>query len=805
MGTRSSRTRTQVRAAILAALAALLLVAFAAPAFAAPTEPTLTVDELRIKLESGPMTGYLKTVVHGFTIEKIPVTVEDIVELSWGNLILAEASGPVIDKLGGVASGMSGSPVYVDDGGVDKLVGALSYGSDFTIGGMFMATPVAYMAAVESDYLKPPAMGTYPLAEPLQTDAGRVKSVVITRAADAAQVEAAAGEMVFAPLGLVEIGGLPPQTRAYKELAAKLEKQTGLPVVAAGAASLAPPSAPALEAGSSIFQLFSQGVVWYGSAGTATYVNGDVVMAYGHPAWWTGSCGAAMAGGYVSGIWPSQWAPFKLLAPRDLKGTIVQDRNWGIAGKVGQMPDMVPVTSTVTFPEQGDRVVSTASTAAQWAFQTDGYQDLAGYLVLQALWDACDAYIMAGSASTTTTIEVSDATDSYKKYTVELDNVWDSYDITWDPAFEVLDALWTLGSDPDGVLDVRLDSVDFRATVSTTRKSARLVDIALPNGLKTGDNIVRLSYYGYGSSVLKTQDVTLTLPAGKPVNGDLEVTPAGWSDWYYEDWMGESGDTGAPATLAEIVDDLNSQAKNSDLILTFYPREEGGGEEPLSAMSSAASRGVDGSRLDPVEVTVSTAWVFQDMLYGSTIPVELYARPARANLGRPVLLNGYVYGVDADVPVTIVAVDAATGAETPVETVTAVYEEGQAMFETVAEPPLHNTTYIARVGSVGDWLPGSADATVKVRAQVRLASSVSGRKVTLKARVQPPDTGGNVAFQRYSGGRWRTTATVAVSATGVARTSWTAPGAGTYRWRAKFLGSTLNLAQTSAVARVVVR
>ena len=56
--------------------------------------------------------------------------------------------------------------------------------------------------------------------------------------------------------------------------------------------------------------------------------------------------------------------------------------------------------------------------------------------------------------------------------------------------------------------------------------------------------------------------------------------------------------------------------------------------------------------------------------------------------------------------------DAATGTETPLETVTAVYEEGQAMFEAVAEPPLHNTTYIARVGAVGDWLPGSADDKV---------------------------------------------------------------------------------------------
>ena len=69
----------------------------------------------------------------------------------------------------------------------------------------------------------------------------------------------------------------------------------------------------------------------------------------------------------------------------------------------------------------------------------------------------------------------------------------------------------------------------------------------------------------------------------------------------------------------------------------------------------------------------------------------------------------------------------------------------------------------------------------------------------------PADTGGNVAFQRYTGGRWRTVAKVDVSATGSAKTTWTAPGDGTYRWRAQFLGSTLNATQTSAAVRVIVR
>lgn len=810
------RRRIPARAALFVVLAAIILLTAATSAFAAPSEPTLTLDELRAKLESGPIDGYMKTVVKGYTIEQIPLTVLDTVEYSWGSLILFEATGPVIDKIGGVAAGMSGSPVYVDDGGVDKLIGAVSYGDWFTIGGMAMASPIEYMAALETDYpVKPPAPGTYKLAEPVQTSAGPVRSVVVARSQDAAkQADAKAGQVVMAPLTVLEIGGLSPQSRAYKKLAAKLERQTGLtarPASGAGYWSGAP--APPLEAGSSICQIFSLGAVWYGAAGTATYVNDDVAVAFGHPSWWTGSCGAAMTAGYVSAIWPSDIDPWKMITPRDVKGTITQDRNWGIAGVVGQDPDMFPVDVHVAFPEEG-RDVLTKSTAVQWAFQNEIYSDLPSYLVMQALWDACDARILPGSAETTTTIVVSDETGTY---TVELENVWDSYDITWDPAWDVYDAVWALASDPDGVLDVRLESVDFEATISSARRSGRLVDIIVPGGLRTGDNLVQITYYAYGSRDLKTLSTTLTIPEGKPVNGELELMPASW-DWWYSDyyWDSESGgDASPPATLEEVVDQLNSQAKNSDLLLTFYPRE---GDEEEDGRDSAVkwSPGIaniddpygDGdTKYDPVEVVVPTDLVFDGYLYKATIPVELRARPARVAFGERAMLSGMVMGITKDVPVSLFRIDAATGTETPVGTVTAVYDsrEGVAFFDKRVATSPHHTTFVARVDAVDDWLPGSADDDVKVRAAVRLGSSVSGRRMTITARVRPADTGGRVALQRWAGGGWRTVKTAKVPASGKVSASWQAPGSGTFRWRARFLGSELNLAQTSAVRNVAVR
>ena len=47
---------------------------------------------------------------------------------------------PVMKDIGGIAAGMSGSPLFIDVGG-DKMIGALSYGDIFTLNGLGLATP----------------------------------------------------------------------------------------------------------------------------------------------------------------------------------------------------------------------------------------------------------------------------------------------------------------------------------------------------------------------------------------------------------------------------------------------------------------------------------------------------------------------------------------------------------------------------------------------------------------------------------------------------------------------------------------
>ena len=158
-----------------------------------------------------------------------------------------------MDQIGGIAEGMSGSPLYVDDNGTAKLVGAVSYGDMFTTGGLGLATPIQYMSAIESTYGVSGAMAAQAatparavtFAKPVRTPAGQIDRIVVARSrADAERLQRTAGAPVFAPLAAVQIHGLAPGSRAYKALAKHLTKQ-GFDVAPSGlAVAMTPPSIP---------------------------------------------------------------------------------------------------------------------------------------------------------------------------------------------------------------------------------------------------------------------------------------------------------------------------------------------------------------------------------------------------------------------------------------------------------------------------------------------------------------------------------------------------------------------------------
>lgn len=103
-----------------------------------PTDPILPLSQVK-----PGMKAEIRTVLHGTKISRFSATLLGIVprKTSPKNLVLIRVDDPYVRANGGIAAGMSGSPVYV--GG--KLVGAIGYGWQFSDNNLGLVTPIEEM------------------------------------------------------------------------------------------------------------------------------------------------------------------------------------------------------------------------------------------------------------------------------------------------------------------------------------------------------------------------------------------------------------------------------------------------------------------------------------------------------------------------------------------------------------------------------------------------------------------------------------------------------------------------------------
>jgi hypothetical protein len=193
----------------LAAVLAVSLTLAVAPRTASAASPaTLDLARLQALLDASPsgVNGVFDTVVGGGA-GQLPTTIAMKVLAIVGGagpdgaliLFQADMTDPVMARIGNIAMGMSGSPLYVPDDGQRKLIGALSYGDMFTLGGLGLATPIQYMLALEAGHdLGPtaaPIKGVRPGLSPYRTRSVRLAASV--KSAEGATVR----RIVVAPRG----------------------------------------------------------------------------------------------------------------------------------------------------------------------------------------------------------------------------------------------------------------------------------------------------------------------------------------------------------------------------------------------------------------------------------------------------------------------------------------------------------------------------------------------------------------------------------------------------------------------------
>jgi hypothetical protein len=357
--------------------------------------------------------------------------------------------------------------------------------------------------------------------------------------------------------------------------------------------------------------------------------------------------------------------------------------------------------------------------------------------------------------------------------------------VSYQAGRDAAQALMQLAANPDGVLQPRIESVDVVADVSATQLSARIQDVTLPDGIQVGDNRVRIDYYRYGSSTPQTVEGTLTIPKGMSLYGRLTITPASWNQWG-GGWCCcccccDGGGSGAPQTLADMVESLNEQPKNSDLLLSYEPY--------------GGSYDSDEGEPTGVEVTVPTSYVFDSYFSKRTARVMVQARPAKVAYGGATQLIGMVRSSkDLQVSIYRQNVDAATPVF--VGKVKATAKRGYAYFKKVVPGLTKNAELIARTEATANELPGSASADVKVSAQIWLSGASK-----LTVHVRPADASGTAKLQLNKSGRWVSYKTVKIKS-GEGSTSLPK---GTHTLRVKFSGSDLCAATTSRSFTITVK
>ena len=265
--------------------------------------PLMPVENLK-----AGMRGYAKTVISGDTIETFPVEVLGVTGSdSMGYQILIRAGGQVMERSGGIAQGMSGSPVYIDG----RLAGAIAYGTAFTDPHYCLLTPIQDMLDIldKPEPHRNAAAPLLPKGTPLLAGG-------------------------FTPAGLSALrDGLQPY---------------GLTVADTGVSGTYS-SDKNLEPGSSVGAALIQGDLTLGALGTVTWTDErGRILAFGHPFMKRGDADFFLTKTWVLASLPNLQTAYKVGNIGAAAGTISQDRNAGIAGQIGRLPAYIPLYVSVS-------------------------------------------------------------------------------------------------------------------------------------------------------------------------------------------------------------------------------------------------------------------------------------------------------------------------------------------------------------------------------------------------------------------------------------------------------------------------
>ena len=593
------------------------------------------VEAVRPGLEG---VGY--TVVRGTKVEQFPVEILGLVKQagpSGSDLVLVRVGG-VVRAAGGIAAGMSGSPVYVGD----QLLGAIGYGFELSDPSLGLVTPAAEMAKVlaraKGEPEKAGSSETTNQTKARSDRPGGFESVVVASSpaeGRAWQQRFGAGVAVFVPVATpVLVNGL--GERARKWLQQSLDPYPV--VIRSGLGFLSPVAGGARPGDGEEWERLPDLGWWYGEAtsgaageigsgesrgseggqdqpfpapgqalavqlvrgdvdvsalGTVTWVEGDRLVGFGHPFLSKGETHLFLGPAYVVGVVPSISMPFKVGYPLPAVGTLVQDRAAGVAGVIGVLPEYVQVE--VKIREKGKQAVTTRADVVWDEELTSG---LVGTVLLEAFDRSLDR-VGRGTAQ----VKLQARVDGMQLPVIRTNLFASRADIAAAAVSEATELVDRIAANPFRA--ARPTRLVVEADVDPEPKVAMIERVYAPSRpVKPGDRVeLRVRLRPFRGEV-ETRLLVLELPEDL-APGVLTVTVRGGSG-FVESLPAKPGPQGGepggeaphgsalleegptpPESLEEWLEEFTKREKNNDLVAEYWPESAKAGA--TGAMKEADS------------------------------------------------------------------------------------------------------------------------------------------------------------------------------------------------------------------------
>lgn len=322
------------------------------------------------KVQRG-QTGYGMTTFAGTTPERFTFEVVSVVRnfLPKQDIILVRSTDPKL-AVSGFWQGMSGSPLYLDD----KLVCAFSYGFRFNKIALGGCTPIDYMKKDGDAYRRnvPTPAATkggprivYPAAASMGDWRRLTPTVDAAAALDAlgpprkswllsaplpspiAQPSPIDGDQTMQASVPLSVSGF--SAPAFNQLEKLFDATNIVPVRAGGSTGGKVEGGPKkFVMGGSIAVELIRGDMAAAAVGTVSLVEGEKVLAFGHPMFQTGETYAPVSTAYVHTVVPSAMSAFVMGSAMHEIGSLVQDRQSAIMADTGLRTPTIPVHISIT-------------------------------------------------------------------------------------------------------------------------------------------------------------------------------------------------------------------------------------------------------------------------------------------------------------------------------------------------------------------------------------------------------------------------------------------------------------------------